>query len=472
MFRKANILLALILSTKALFAQQIELTPFQNIIELHGAQKIINLIIKDSSLLLLGTSHHGVKPAIEILETSFEGEVQNTIVIENANYNINPFQMLQTSFGTTLVLAEHVFTNHNATALYLLDQDNKPNKTYLFGTDSTYQTMNFIQEVGNYFYLAGTYSSPSMSFGNDFWVMKITKNLEVVWDKHFGIDSINEVASSLQVVDDKIFVFGDKNKPNITYNPYYITLDTLGNFIKDTPLDWDYNGGVKMSCKTNEHIFVVGESSTPTSSWFDIYLDKLDFRGNRIWRKLLPGTAKSETGFDIKYKDNLLFITGYAHNDSLNNTDMHATIVDTSGNILSQKLYNYGAIDIGQNIVLTNFGGYYVVGFGKKDSLQNYFLVFDTTSLLKNTSSISENKKQTTDGFVIVPNPSAENVSIFVNSTIQYDKISVYTSNGKLLLEKPIYYSKQIPLELKEKGIYFVQLKNKNIVHTKKLIRY
>lgn len=449
------------------FSQKIEITPFQKVYNNQGSQRLIDIIELDTSLVMLGSSALNGSSKMQILRVSKEdGKIFSSKFVVNTEDKWNPYQLFKDSNEDFWILCENEFIDHSYTHLIKIDANGSVVLDISIGTDSTYQRMNFIDEYNGVFYMTGTFSSPDMSYGNDFWVVKMSKGGKIIWDKHFGIDSINEVATSLQIVNDRVYIFGDKNKPDYSYNPYVITIDTLGNFISETQLDWPFNGGVKSSCISETNIYVTGESSTATSTWFDIYLDKFDLNGNRVWRKLIQGSNKSEAGFDIKHFQGKLFLTGYAYNSNIDNTDMHCTILDTSGNILKQKLYNLGDIDIGYQIIPTNYGGYYIAGNGSNLGDNEYLLVYDTTSILKNTSNLQVSKPSRIN---IYPNPG-KIPQIHLLQNQNYSNLIVLDLQGKIVLDQNITNKKTIPIKLNEKGLYFAIISNNSSVERKKII--
>lgn len=445
-----------------------EYLPFERVYSRVGTQKYVDALETDSCLILAGSEINNTSSSyIEIMRVDkLDGTVISSSIIGSAQQSWNPFQIFFDSDEKLWLVCENEFVDHNYTHIMRLGNKDAVEFDITLGTDSTYQRINYVAEVDGYFYMAGTFASPDMTFGNDFWVVKMKRNGTIIWDNHFGLDSTNEVASSLQVSGDKIYVFGDKNLPNFTYNPYLVAMDTAGNFISDTPLDWPYNCGVKTSCITDNNIYVTGESSTSTSTWFDIFLDKYDLQGNRLWRKLLPGTEKSETGFDIKLSNGNLFITGYAYNAVVDNTDMHCTIIDTAGNILDQRFYNVGNIDIGFQITPTNHGGFYIAGTGFNGVDSDYFLVFDTTHYLPILDAIPD---VIVDEVKIFSNPGKHPILKFPNSH-KFDNLMIVNSVGKNVYSKEVIAINELTLNFLEKGIYFVVINDKQRSIVKKII--
>jgi len=90
---------------------------------------------------------------------------------------------------------------------------------------------------------------------------------------------------------------------------------------------------------------------------------------------------------------------------------------------------------------------------------------FETTGL----SEIKASKL-----FEISPNPSKGYIEISCKKAIQEPaKLTIVNLNGQIILEKILLSEKQtLNLTAFEKGIYFIQFKNKENSETKKLILY
>lgn len=423
-----------------------------------GNQRYIDISVVDSVLILLGSNEKG----LEIIEARKNGEPISRYYTSLTDTSLNPFQLLKNTQQELLVVAEKKSMWWTEALVYKLESNLTLTPFAQLSNDTIAHSLNYCLQHNENYYCAGIYSTPSMTFGNDFLVTKINANGDLVWSKNFGEPNRNEVAASLQVVGDRIYVFGDKNLPSFEYNPYHITLDTNGNFISETPLDWLYNSGVKASCMTDDAIYITGESATATSSWFDIYLEKWDLQGNRRWRKLIPKTEESETGFDIKYHNGQLWITGYAHNPTLLSTDMHYTVLDTSGAIIHTKLYHLGDVDIGYRIAFGD-GGIYAVGSGTGDGT-DYIMAYDTSALI-----LTQQQEFTFPQKAFSVERDGGKISLRLHTGVKGGQFDVYTADGKQFTSLKAK-SRETNFYIPEKGIYFIRYYNGRTTQTEKII--
>ncbi|WGD35469.1 T9SS type A sorting domain-containing protein [Olleya sp. YS] len=92
----------------------------------------------------------------------------------------------------------------------------------------------------------------------------------------------------------------------------------------------------------------------------------------------------------------------------------------------------------------------------------NYKSFTIESSATLSTDDLSLDKKVT-----IFPNPAEDFVQI--KTSLDIDLISLYDINGRLILDIP--YTERLSLEHLDSGVYFLKLKSKNLITTKKIIK-
>jgi flagellar basal body P-ring protein FlgI len=83
-------------------------------------------------------------------------------------------------------------------------------------------------------------------------------------------------------------------------------------------------------------------------------------------------------------------------------------------------------------------------------------------------------KLESLNNFTIYPNPALEEITINGLGDVKEFQVSIYDSNGKLMLDKSILNNQSINLNgvLFSQGIYVVKIRSGNQVSTKKLMLY
>jgi hypothetical protein len=187
--------------------------------------------------------------------------------------------------------------------------------------------------------------------GIDIFVIKLDSRGEIQWKKMFGGSSGEDRGFSITTTPD---------------SGYVLTGSTNSN-------DGDFKGMNK------------GES--------DIFVIKLDSRGNIQWKKTIGG-SDSEQGFSITTTpDDGYVLTGQT--DSRYDGDFKGMQfeglqdicvikLDSRGDLLWRKLYGSNGTDEGKSITITSDGGYVITGNEDGFGLNNIFVIkLDSNGVLQ-----------------------------------------------------------------------------------------
>jgi hypothetical protein len=124
---------------------------------------------------------------------------------------------------------------------------------------------------------------------------------------------------------------------------------------------------------------IVGGSCTWSSYFYeDVYLIKTDSVGNLIWEQTYGGHG-GDCGYCVRQtQDGGFIITGYTESFSARPQDVVLIKTDSLGNIDWAKAHGGISMDYGRSIILTQDGGYIILGY---TSLNSDFLVIKTNYL-------------------------------------------------------------------------------------------
>ncbi|MFT7299467.1 MAG: hypothetical protein ACI9WO_002291 [Sphingobacteriales bacterium] len=312
------------------------------------------------------------------------------------------------------------------------------------------------------------FTSGTFGSGNDYLIAKTNPQGEILWERTYG-SNLNDVATDGMQINPNLFIVtADNKKPDHSYDVNVVGVDSLGYIRWERKLENEYNSGCqKMELSDDGHIYIVGETSTDSSAYFDVYLIKMDTTGNLIWEKSIPESDQGDAGFIIKQvNEGKFIITGYSYNPANETTDAFATFVNAEGELIEKRFYDVGLIDIGYGLSLSKKGGFFISGFGKNGDTDDYLLVFDTLSDISFTTI----KNKPYPRINLFPNPSSGNVN-FQNIWGQNSVISIRDIKGVLLQEMLLEGVEQINLSSFSNGVYFIEIKqNGHTVATEKLV--
>ncbi|WP_428740969.1 hypothetical protein [Tenacibaculum sp.] len=179
-------------------------------------------------------------------------------------------------------------------------------RKYFGGTNT--DTCYSVSEASDGYILVGSSDSNDVDVKDnkgayDFWIVKTDKNGNFLWEKSFGGTEIDEARAITKTNDGNFIIIGDtrSSDKDITQNNggadvWVIKITPQGNLL------WQKNyGGSSFDVgrsvnKTSDGGFLIGGSSRSTDNNFenkgqnDALILKIDKDGNLIWQKTIGGT--------------------------------------------------------------------------------------------------------------------------------------------------------------------------------------
>jgi hypothetical protein len=192
------------------------------------------------------------------------------------------------------------------------------------------------------------------------FVVFSTKSQSVFFEKIYGGRGADNAEVVIEIAGGDIFMGGysDSLTQNGSYDACLTRLDKFGNlkWIKHyASVENDY--GLYMTRLRDGSFFMVGEVNTGNGNGIDALLLKLDTAGNLIWRKSFGGAGAQS----LQYVDTIvggeIIACGYAASPTGDN-EVLVVKMDTSGNIVWQKLHGGNQTDYADGVHQTPDGGY------------------------------------------------------------------------------------------------------------------
>jgi len=219
----------------------------------------------------------------------------------------------------------------------------------------------------------------------DFWVVKLNANGELVWQRTFGGSSSDKAYSIFQTADNGFVVTGESlsNDGEVSgnhgyYDIWVVKLNSNGDLQWQGSYggsDWDTGESVIQTSDGGYAITGCTYSIDGDVSGYhglgDMWVIKLNSSGSLLWQRSLGGSYR-DWGFSIiQTLDSGYAIAGFSESndgDAFGNhggNDCWVVKLNSAGNLQWQKLFGGSSHDRARDIVQTSDGGYAFTGYCK-----------------------------------------------------------------------------------------------------------
>ncbi len=199
----------------------------------------------------------------------------------------------------------------------------------------------------------------------DFWIIKIDKNGNMEWDETFGEKGPDVAKSIIQTNDEGYAIAGFiwtvyASKQDI----WIIKLGENGNIEWDKTFDGDKDDVAYSLIQTRDGGYVVA-GSTGLRLWGEVncWVIKLDAKGNMEWDNNFGGTGWDEVYSITQITDGSYVVTGCVWSKGAGRGDVYVAKLDKRGNLVWDKTFGGSDYDEAHSIIQTEDGGYAVAGF-------------------------------------------------------------------------------------------------------------
>jgi hypothetical protein len=201
--------------------------------------------------------------------------------------------------------------------------------------------------------------------GADFWVIKLDVQGKEVWDKTYGGGGDDKATSLIQTTDGGYAVAGYTLSKGAGGEDFWvIKLDKQGNQV------WDktYGGGgddwaTSLIQTTDGGYAVTGYTESKGSGGKDFWVIKLDVQGKEVWDKTYGGGGDDWATSLIQTTDGGYAVTGYTESKGSGGKDFWVIKLDGQGKEVWDRTYGGGGDDLAWSLIQTTDGGYAVTGY-------------------------------------------------------------------------------------------------------------
>jgi len=206
------------------------------------------------------------------------------------------------------------------------------------------------------------------SFGagkDDVYVVKLDANGNLQWTKTIGEKERDRGNSLIQTSDGGYAIAGLTQSFGAGETDVYVVkLDANGN------LQWTktigglgYDGGTSLIQTSDGGYAITGVTSSFGAGEGDVYVVKLDANGSLQWTKTIGGPGE-EAGFSlIQTSDGGYAIAGSTTSFGTGDGDVYVVKLDARGNLQWTKTIGGPGDELGISLIQTSDGGYAITGF-------------------------------------------------------------------------------------------------------------
>jgi hypothetical protein len=244
--------------------------------------------------------------------------------------------------------------------VWLLRTDAAGNRLWdrVFGNANWEEGYSVIQTRDGGFAIAGRAGSFV-----DGWLIRTDDAGNKLWDKTFGEHDVDLFSSVVQTGDGGFLLTGSTLNTSGGYNVWLVRTDAAGSLLWDKNFggpdeDYGYSG-----VQTSDGGFIVaGCTKSYGSGREDMWLVRTDSAGNKLWDKTFGGTNVDWANSVVLTEDGGFAVVGITYDDGAGGSGILLVRTDSMGNQLWAKTFAGTLMDIGGAVVRTSDGGFAVAG--------------------------------------------------------------------------------------------------------------
>jgi len=220
-----------------------------------------------------------------------------------------------------------------------------------------------VQQTSDGGYIIVGWTTSYGAGGADVYLIKVDANGNMQWSRTFGGRDADWGYSVQQTSDGGYIIVGETTSYGAgLVDVYLIKVDAKGN------MQWNktfggagYDWGYSVQQTSDGGYIIVGATSYGAGG-DDVYLIKVDANGNMQWSKTFGG-AIDDWGYSVQQtSDGGYIIVGTTTSYGAGGGDVYLIKVDANGNMQWSKTFGGAGDDRGFSVQQTSDGGYIIVG--------------------------------------------------------------------------------------------------------------
>ncbi|WP_177766267.1 T9SS type A sorting domain-containing protein [Flavobacterium sp. I3-2] len=314
--------------------------------------------------------------------------------------------------------------------------------------------------------------------GLDYWVLKLDKTGNIIWQKTFGGIYNDEVKSVLLTKNDEIIIGGSSNSPisefkyfdtNGGFDFWILKLDAEGNLKNQKVFGGESDDFLTDIIETEKGFIIAGTSSSNGGGNKSVNSEKF----NDFWVIKTDFNFENDEQFtyDFKGDDYLtsiiydsnsdeILLGGYQMDEKTFKKSYISLIANAKGEEIWNKKLSTDGSDLLRKVTQTRDGGFVFAGNsnGKISADKKSSQGRDDYWIVKLKSK--EKEKETEIKLEAFPNPTEQYANIVINHEYTEGTLSIVDLAGRILHTETISYD-MVPIDLGNYpvGIYVIHVK-------------
>jgi hypothetical protein len=301
---------------------------------------------------------------VYLVKLDANGNLQWTKTIGGEKTDVG-FSLIQTSDGGYAIAGYTKSLGAGGEDVYVVKLDAKGNLqwTKTIGGPADEVGFSLIQTSDGGYAIAGKTESFGAG-GADVYVVKLDAHGNLQWTKTIGGPASEAGSSLIQTADGGYAIAGYTTSFGAGLSDaYLVKLDANGN------LQWtktiggkDFEDGYSLIQTSDGGYVIAGYTRSFGAGGADVYVVKLDANGNLQWTKTIGGPESEEGNSIIQTSDGGYAIAGFTYSFGAGKTDVYVVKLDAKGNLQWTKTIGGPDDEAGLSLIQTSDGGYAIAG--------------------------------------------------------------------------------------------------------------
>ena len=222
---------------------------------------------------------------------------------------------------------------------------------------------NSIQQTKDGGYIVAGWTESFGFGGKDVYILKLDAKGEVEWQKTFGGTHDDEANSIQQRKDGGYIVAGWTEFSDFFYRyAYILELNSKGEVECESLFGREYDDRANSIQKTKDGGYIVAGGTSSGSRWQDVYIFKLNSKRDLEWQKTFRGKYSAVANSIQQTTDGGYIVAGWTNSFGSGREDIYILKLNSKGEVEWQKMFGGEYDDEANSIQQTTDGGYIVAG--------------------------------------------------------------------------------------------------------------
>ena len=317
------------------------------------------------------------------------------------------------------------------------------------------------------------------SYGNlDYWLVKIDLQGKEQWQRTIGGKYKDELKKVIELSNGEIVIAGTSNSPlgngkhtvnNGLTDWWVLKLNKEGQTIWEKSFGDDGNDQLTSMLLTKDGQILLG-GTTATTTTTDFKVLKIDTDGLQQWDNVYTEGAKDHLTNMVQNIDGTILLSGYTAREKNNKNksskkasekkgteDYNVIKINAEGEELWRKQIGTDKKEVLQKSIRTRDGGYVLLGSSMpKEATGTNNANFWIVKLLD-----KDKPKYEKVPLESIPNPTTEKTTVVIGNAYKDGELLVVDYAGRVLQKKQLTGERMLPIDLSSyaDGIYIIQVK-------------